>query len=180
ALSEPARLDDGLIAASGAHRARLGQLRASAGAAAEHVDEGILEPWRRRPHLGALAGPTPGLSDGPVLRLGVPRDDEAKRLALDDAVDDAAPAEHLGEHRAPALPDAGQPEDAAVHLPGEIRRRPGKEQFARVEQEDPVTGLRLVEIGGRPQDADALAGEFLDHGPQVAPGDRIDADARFV
>src|SRR5690606_21171503 len=139
ALGEPARLDDGLIAARGAHRARRSPLRTSAGAAAAHVGAGSLEAWRRRPHLGARAGPTPGPSDRPVLRLGRPRDDDAKRLALDDAVDDAAPAEHLGEHRAPALPDAGQPEDAAVHLPGEIRRRPGKEQFARVEQEDPVT-----------------------------------------
>lgn len=43
-----------------------------------------------------------------------------------------------------------------------------------------VAGFGLIQIGGRPEDADAFLRQVLDHLPEVAARDRVDADARLV
>src|SRR5690606_3358337 len=53
-------------------------------------------------------------------------------------------------------------------------------EFSFIEEEDAVAGLRLVQIGGGPENADALLRQVLDHGPEIAARDRVDADAGFV
>ena len=49
-----------------------------------------------------------------------------------------------------------------------------------MQQVDGVAAFGLVEIGGRPQHADTLADQGLDHRPQLTARHRIDADARLV
>jgi hypothetical protein len=49
-----------------------------------------------------------------------------------------------------------------------------------VEHNDGGAVLRLIEVCGAPDDADALLDERVDHPPQLASRDRVDADAWLV
>src|SRR3546814_20468369 len=62
----------------------------------------------------------------------------------------------------------------------DLRRFAAEEKTNLVEEEDGIATLRLVEIGGGPDDADALSRQGLHHGPEFPPRDRVDADARLV
>ena len=87
-----------------------------------------------------------------------------------------APRQHL----APACARAAQLKDAARHRG---RHGPGvalEQHAALVEHQHLGAVLRLVEIGGAPHHADALLDQGVDHAPQLAPRDRVDADARLV
>src|SRR3546814_13541576 len=62
----------------------------------------------------------------------------------------------------------------------DLRRFAVEEKTTLVEEEDGIATLRLVEIGGGPDDADDLSRQGLHHGPEFPPRDRIDADDRIV
>ena len=89
------------------------------GTAAEHVDERVLEPGRRRSHRRLGAGDRG--RDG--LGLGVRREDEADRVALDDPVDHPVLVERLGEDRPPTTFHPGELEDPSVDAAGQFGRR---------------------------------------------------------
>ena len=166
----------GFASSVGRRRGSLGELRSTARTAAEHVDEGVLEPGRRRSHCHFGAGDRGRYGLG----LGVRREDEADRVALDDPVDHPVLVERLGEDRPPTTFHPRELEDPSVDAAGQFGRRPGEQQLAMIEKEHAIAGLGLVEIGRRPHDPDALLGQVLDHLPEFAARNRIDADARLV
>ena len=49
-----------------------------------------------------------------------------------------------------------------------------------VEDDDLRAVLRLIEIRGRPDHGHAFFGQRVDHAPQLAPRNRVDADARLI
>lgn len=94
---------------------RLGEPGAAAGAAAQHIDEGILEARRGRGKRCAIAG----LAD---VRFLVPGHNESDGFALDDAVDDAVGLQQFGKHPPAASRDTGDPEDPVVDAVGHLPR----------------------------------------------------------
>ena len=86
----------------------------------------------------------------------------------------------LARNRPPTTFHPRELEDPSVDATGQFGRRPREQQLAVIEKEHAIAGLGLVEIGRRPHNPDALLGQVLDHLPEFAARNRIDADARLV
>ena len=71
-------------------------------------------------------------------------------------------------------------EDPALDALRQVLRRPVVEQFAIVEEQHRVAGLRLVQIGGAPDDDPVLGQKLPHHAPQLAPRQGVHAHARLV
>jgi hypothetical protein len=166
-LGQAVRLDDGVGAGQvGDVLGPLRKRRSTAGPTAERIDKRVLETRFRRLDSSSgfvvrngLLHPIPG-----ALGVAVPIND-TDGAPLDNTVDDTVDTERLGQHLAAAAGDVDDAVDPAVDPPSHVGRIALEQQFAFIQQNDVVTAFRLVEIGRRPDDADALAGQFLDHPP---------------
>jgi hypothetical protein len=153
-----------------------GQGGLTARAAAEQIDEGVLEARGDLLPFGR-AGNIQGQGIGPGSAV---LQDDAQVSSLDDPVAHFRLAEQ-GCQSLPSAPlDAAEVQAASPQAAGEILRLAREQQAALTEQKHRVACLRLVKIGCAPDHGDALIGEFMHHFPQFAPGNGVDADSRFV
>ncbi len=66
------------------------------------------------------------------------------------------------------------------HFHLQFVRRAQRNQFAAIDQPEPVAVFRLVHVMGRDEDRDALARQFVNQIPELAAADRIDAGGGLV
>ena len=64
--------------------------------------------------------------------------------------------------------------------PQQLFQRPIRKNAALFQQQYPVAALRLVHVGGSHNHGQALRPEAVEHGPEMAPGQGVDAEPRFV
>ena len=154
----------------------IGQLRRSRRAAPQKVDERVFEPGPCRHQRGP--GCQAQRNGGWHRRIGP--DHQPQRIALHRAVDHGRIVQRVAQGHPPAGAGHANPEHPVADRVGQVLRGAIVQRPALVQQRDRVALFRLVEIGGGPQHADAVAGQILDHGPQFAPRHRVDPDAGFI
>jgi hypothetical protein len=174
ALGQAARLDRDAIprtlhgaGCGGARRLVLGR---------EHGEVGVLEARRHGADLGARCE----VQQRCLRRARAVAHDEPEGAALHDRIGDLGPRADAGERGASAFAPGVGEKDAARHPLRQFCRRTGMKEPPVVQQQHVGAALGLVEIRCAPDDGDAVRDKLLHHAPQLAPRNRIDADARFV
>ena len=131
---------------------RAGEGRCVLGAAAQQVDEGILEPRRRRLDLGI------GRARGRSPSAAGPRSSITSRTLLPWITPSMISGRRSARARScrPAWPGPCHQKTAALDARRQLLGRALIEDLPLVEQEHPGAALGFVEVGRAPDDADAL------------------------
>ncbi len=121
-----------------------------------------------------------GLQRRQLRRLAGLAQHQPQRLALDHAVQHLRLAQGAPQRLAAVAGYAAQLHAAAFHAADQFAGRAGVSQLSGVHQQHLVAALGFVQIGGAPQHGHAVRGQLAHHLPQLAAGNRIDADAGLV
>ena len=149
--------------------------RVAFGPSAQQVDKGILKARRGRFQHRRVDAEF-GDVGGRVL-VG---DDQPHAAALDHAIHDVRLFERLGQDLSAGLTQILNQKTPPRHAAGQFLGRTVVKDAAFVEQHDRGAAFGFVQIRRAPNDADALIDQLVDHLPQLAPRDRIDAHAGLV
>ena len=157
-------------------RQALGELRCTAGAAAEKIDEGVFEAGRHlgQAHLGLIR------QQLYVLHGRALAQHHADTSALNHTIADAGQIQDFRQDCSAFGADIFKTEAPAFELRGQLLRWAVEEQLAFVEQKHAFATLGLVQIGGGPDHRHALIGQGLHHAPQILAADRVHPDSRLV
>ncbi len=99
---------------------------------------------------------------------------------MDHAIDDVGLVDDLRQDSAAAVTEPLDQEGSAGGAIGQYLGRTGVDDLPLVEHQHRGAPFGLVQVGGAPHDADARVDQIVDHFPQFAARDGVDADARLV